>query len=105
MAPCQYKRCPPAWVRPRRTNMSSSVGSSPPQPHLSHHGFAAVLIVDVVLAGEVISCLENASALQCLDLNELSVTLDLYVLTLPVEIEVMADFHHNRLKKNLPVGH
>lgn len=58
----------------------------------------AVLIVEVVLAGEVISCLENAAALQCLDLNELSVTLDLFVLTLPVEIEIMADFHHNRLK-------
>lgn len=57
----------------------------------------AVLIV-VVLAGEVISCLENAAVLQSLDLNELSVTLDLFVLTLPVEIEVMADFHHNRLK-------
>lgn len=81
--------------------MSSSVGSTPP---LSHHGFPAVLIVDVVPAGEVISCLENASALQHLDLNELSVTLDLYVLTLPVEIEVMADFHHNRLKKKSPCG-
>lgn len=43
--------------------------------------------------------MENASALQWMDLNELSVTLDLYVLTLPVEIEVMADFHHNRLNK------
>lgn len=60
-----------------------------------------MLIVGVVLAGEVISCLENASALQCMDLNELSVTLDLYVLTLPVEIEVIADFHHNRSTKNL----
>lgn len=57
---------------------------------------AAVLIGDCVVAGEVISCLENAAALQCMDLNELSVTLDLFVLTLPVEIEVMADFHHNR---------
>lgn len=58
----------------------------------------AVLIVEVVLAGEVISCLENDAALQRLNLNELSVTMDLFVLTLPVEIEVMADFHHNRLK-------
>lgn len=31
-----------------------------------------------------------------MDLNELSVTLDVFVLTLPPEIEVMADFHHNR---------
>lgn len=42
------------------------------------------------------SYLENASALESVALNELSVTLDLFVLTLPVEIEVMADFHHNR---------
>lgn len=34
-----------------------------------------------------------------MDLNELSVTLDIYVLTLPPEIEVMADFHHNRSVK------
>ncbi|KAJ8418574.1 hypothetical protein AAFF_G00000730 [Aldrovandia affinis] len=47
--------------------------------------------------GEVISCLENAESLQSVDLNELSVTLDIFVLTLPLEIEVMsADFHHNR---------
>lgn len=72
-----------------------------PSP-LFHYFFNPVLIVGVVLAGEVISCLENASALQCMDLNELSVTLDLYVLTLPVEIEVMADFHHNRSKKTSP---
>lgn len=47
--------------------------------------------------GEVITCLENAENLQSVDLNELSVTLDIFVLTLPLEIEVMApDFHHNR---------
>ncbi|XP_051562300.1 KICSTOR complex protein SZT2-like isoform X5 [Myxocyprinus asiaticus] len=47
--------------------------------------------------GEVITCLENAENLQSVDLNELSVTLDIFVLTLPVEIEVMApDYHHNR---------
>lgn len=89
-------------------NTKSCHGSMPVQtlptclgerPHPSpHHFFHAVLTVGVVLAGEVISCLENASALQWVDLNELSVTLDLYVLTLPVEIEVMADFHHNRFK-------
>lgn len=105
-------RMSPHQMQNHDCSMNSSVGWSPPHPQtqslsLSHHHLDAVLIVDVILAGEVISCLENASALQCLDLNELSVTLDLYVLTLPVEIEVMEDFHHNRLKKkkNLPVGH
>lgn len=48
-------------------------------------------------AGEIISCLEEADALQSVDLNELSVTLDIFVLTLPLEIEVMTDVHHNRL--------
>lgn len=52
-----------------------------------------------MIAGEIISCLENAEALRCVDLNELSVTLDIFVLTLPLEIEVMADFHHNRSAK------
>ncbi len=52
--------------------------------------------LSVLIAGEIISCLENAENLQCVDLNELSVTLDIFVLTLPLEIEVMADFHHNR---------
>lgn len=47
-------------------------------------------------AGEIISCLENFEELHCVDLNELSVTLDIFVLTLPQEIEVMADFRHNR---------
>ncbi|XP_016092988.1 protein SZT2 [Sinocyclocheilus grahami] len=47
--------------------------------------------------GEVITCLEDAESLQSVDLNELSVTLDIFVLTLPLDIEVMApDFHHNR---------
>ncbi|XP_043097535.1 KICSTOR complex protein SZT2-like [Puntigrus tetrazona] len=47
--------------------------------------------------GEVITCLENTESLQSVDLNELSVTLDIFVLTLPLEIEVMTpDFHHNR---------
>lgn len=50
-------------------------------------------------AGEIISCLENFEELQSVDLNELSVTLDIYVLTLSPEIEVMADFHHNRSVK------
>ncbi|XP_058890998.1 KICSTOR complex protein SZT2 isoform X7 [Acipenser ruthenus] len=46
--------------------------------------------------GEVIACLENADSLQSIDLNDLSVTLDIFVLTLPL-IEVMtSDIHHNR---------
>ncbi|XP_056893432.1 KICSTOR complex protein SZT2 isoform X1 [Takifugu flavidus] len=61
----------------------------------SCHGSMPVRTLPTCL-GEVISCLENAAALQRLNLNELSVTMDLFVLTLPVEIEVMADFHHNR---------
>ncbi|XP_069574569.1 KICSTOR complex protein SZT2 [Brachyistius frenatus] len=46
--------------------------------------------------GEIISCLESAENVHSVDLNELSVTLDIFVLTLPLEIEVMAEFHHNR---------
>lgn len=42
------------------------------------------------------SCLENPEHLQMVDLTELSVTLDVFVLTLPLEIELMADYHHNR---------
>ncbi|XP_070687668.1 KICSTOR complex protein SZT2 [Pempheris klunzingeri] len=61
----------------------------------SCHGSTPIRTLPTCL-GEIISCLENAEALQCVDLNELSVTLDIFVLTLPLEIEVMADFHHNR---------
>lgn len=50
-----------------------------------------------MVAGEIISCLENAEVLQSVDLNELSVTLDIFVLTLPLEFELLPDFHHNRL--------
>ncbi|KAJ8279398.1 hypothetical protein COCON_G00064640 [Conger conger] len=60
------------------------------------HGSMPIQTLPTCL-GEVISCLENAESLQSVDLNELSVTLDIFVLTLPLEIEVMAsDFHHNR---------
>ncbi|XP_075997679.1 KICSTOR complex protein SZT2 isoform X4 [Genypterus blacodes] len=61
----------------------------------SAHGSMPIQTLPTCL-GEVISCLESADVLQSLDLNELSVTLDLFVLTPPLEIEVMADFHHNR---------
>lgn len=49
-----------------------------------------------MFSGEIISCLENTEDLDSVDLNELSVTLDIFVLTLPLEIEVMADYHHDR---------
>ncbi|XP_047442743.1 KICSTOR complex protein SZT2 isoform X6 [Mugil cephalus] len=61
----------------------------------SCHGSMPIQTLPTCL-GEIISCLENAQTLQSVDLNELSVTLDIFVLTLPLEIEVMADFHHNR---------
>ncbi|XP_056460489.1 KICSTOR complex protein SZT2 isoform X3 [Gadus chalcogrammus] len=61
----------------------------------SCHGSKPIQTLPTCLA-EVLSCLDNAESLQIVDLNELSVTLDIFVLTLPPEIEVMADFHHNR---------
>ncbi|CAL8307241.1 unnamed protein product [Lota lota] len=61
----------------------------------SCHGSMPIQTLPTCLA-EVLSCLDNAESLQIEDLNELSVTLDIFVLTLPPEIEVMADFHHNR---------
>ncbi|XP_072246292.1 KICSTOR complex protein SZT2 isoform X3 [Leuresthes tenuis] len=61
----------------------------------SSHGSTPILALPTCL-GEIISCLENVEALQCVDLSELSITLDIFVLTLPLEIEVMGDFHHNR---------
>uniref|UniRef100_A0A3B3D587 SZT2 subunit of KICSTOR complex n=1 Tax=Oryzias melastigma TaxID=30732 RepID=A0A3B3D587_ORYME len=61
----------------------------------SCHGSMPIRTLPTCL-GEVFSCLENAEALQSVDLNELSVTLDMFVLTLPLEIDVMTDFHHNR---------
>ncbi|XP_026201911.1 KICSTOR complex protein SZT2 isoform X2 [Anabas testudineus] len=61
----------------------------------SCHGSMPIQTLPTCL-GEIISCLENAEALQSVDLNELSVTLDIFVLTLPLEIELMTDFHHNR---------
>ncbi|KAG7272531.1 hypothetical protein CRUP_006820 [Coryphaenoides rupestris] len=58
------------------------------------HGSKPIQTLPTCLA-EVLSCLDNIEALQMVDLSELSVTLDIFVLTLP-EIEAMADFHHNR---------
>ncbi|XP_075901818.1 KICSTOR complex protein SZT2 [Nelusetta ayraudi] len=81
-------------------------GSQPDMPPLfvhvtcsinmkSCHGSTPIQTLPTCL-NEIISCLENFEELQSVDLNELSVTLDIFVLTLPPEIEVMADFHHNR---------
>ncbi|XP_060723793.1 KICSTOR complex protein SZT2 isoform X5 [Tachysurus vachellii] len=55
----------------------------------SCHGSMPIRTLPTCL-GELISCLENAESLQSMDLNELSVTLDIFVLTLPLDIEVMA---------------
>ncbi|XP_027882529.1 KICSTOR complex protein SZT2 isoform X2 [Xiphophorus couchianus] len=61
----------------------------------SSHGSMPIQTLPTCL-GEVISCLDNVETLQSVDLTELSVTLDVFVLTLPLEIEFMADYHHNR---------
>ncbi|XP_051481757.1 KICSTOR complex protein SZT2 isoform X10 [Apus apus] len=47
--------------------------------------------------GEVLGCLESCQGLSTIDLGDLCVTLDIFVLTLPLEIEVVnADILHNR---------
>uniref|UniRef100_A0AAY4B5N6 SZT2 n=1 Tax=Denticeps clupeoides TaxID=299321 RepID=A0AAY4B5N6_9TELE len=62
----------------------------------SSHGSMPMQTLPTCL-GEVISCLENVESLQSINLNDLSVTLDIFVLTLPLEMDVMpSDFHHNR---------
>ncbi|XP_013978621.2 KICSTOR complex protein SZT2 isoform X3 [Salmo salar] len=62
----------------------------------SCHGSMPITTLPTCL-GEVIMCLENAEALQAVNLNDLSVTLDIFVLTLPLEIEDMqSDLRHNR---------
>lgn len=48
-------------------------------------------------SGEVLGCLESCQGLNTVDLGDLCVTLDIFVLTLPLEIEVVnADILHNR---------
>uniref|UniRef100_A0A3B4B0F0 Uncharacterized protein n=1 Tax=Periophthalmus magnuspinnatus TaxID=409849 RepID=A0A3B4B0F0_9GOBI len=64
----------------------------------SSHGSVPVQTLPTCL-GQVISCLENVELLHSVDLKDLSITLDIFILTLPLEIEVLADFHHNRLVK------
>lgn len=48
-------------------------------------------------SGEVLGCLESCQGLNTIDLGDLCVTLDIFVLTLPLEIEVVnTDILHNR---------
>nr|XP_061790319.1 KICSTOR complex protein SZT2-like [Nerophis lumbriciformis] len=61
----------------------------------SCHGSTPIRTLPTCL-GQLVSCLEDAEALDDVDLKELSVTLDIFVLTLPLEMEVVGDFHHNR---------
>ncbi|XP_075688770.1 LOW QUALITY PROTEIN: KICSTOR complex protein SZT2 [Rhinoderma darwinii] len=64
--------------------------------HKNQHGSMPVLTLPTCL-GEVIGCLENSENLQSISLADLSVMLDIYVLTLPLEIEgVSDDSQHTR---------
>ncbi|KAM9324637.1 KICSTOR complex protein SZT2 [Gastrophryne carolinensis] len=58
--------------------------------HKNQHGSMPVLTLPTCL-GEVISCLENSESLQSISIEDLSVMLDIYVLTLPLEIEGVND--------------
>ncbi|XP_029355137.1 KICSTOR complex protein SZT2 isoform X2 [Echeneis naucrates] len=80
---------PPLDMAPLFLHVTCSVNMK------SCHGSMPIQTLPTCL-GEIISCLENADTLQSVDLNELSVTLDIFVLTLPLEIETVTDFHHNR---------
>ncbi|XP_070601162.1 KICSTOR complex protein SZT2 isoform X6 [Erythrolamprus reginae] len=46
--------------------------------------------------GDVLSGLDSSKALHTIDLSDLCVTLDIFVLTVPLEIEMVNDLHHNR---------
>ncbi|XP_075037796.1 KICSTOR complex protein SZT2 isoform X2 [Mixophyes fleayi] len=62
----------------------------------NQHGSMPVLSLPTCL-GEVIGCLENSETLQSVSLADLSVMLDIYVLTLPLEIDgVNEDSQHTR---------
>ncbi|KAH0618709.1 hypothetical protein JD844_018144 [Phrynosoma platyrhinos] len=61
----------------------------------SQHGSMPVHSLPTCL-GEVLACLESCKALRTIDLSDLCVTLDIFVLTLPLEIEMVNDLHHNR---------
>uniref|UniRef100_A0A3Q2CCB1 SZT2 subunit of KICSTOR complex n=1 Tax=Cyprinodon variegatus TaxID=28743 RepID=A0A3Q2CCB1_CYPVA len=87
-------RCQPKDIF-LRYRASSAYGGSPYSRDQIAYLTSLVLSV-VLLSGQIMSCLENPEHLQMVDLTELSVTLDVFVLTLPLEIELMADYHHNR---------
>ncbi|XP_075176564.1 KICSTOR complex protein SZT2 isoform X2 [Anomaloglossus baeobatrachus] len=75
--------------------------------HKNQHGSMPVLTLPTCL-GEVISCLENSEDLQSISLADLSIMLDIYVLTLPLEIEgVSDDSQHTRFSalSRLPAEH
>jgi len=56
-----------------------------------------ITLVCDLSSGEVLGCLESCQGLTTIDLGDLCVTLDIFVLTLPLEIEVVnADILHNR---------
>ncbi|XP_068095547.1 KICSTOR complex protein SZT2 isoform X3 [Hyperolius riggenbachi] len=64
--------------------------------HKNQHGSMPVLTLPTCL-GQVIGCLENSESLQSISLVDLSVMLDIYVLTLPLEIEgVSEESQHTR---------
>ncbi|KAL7985176.1 hypothetical protein Chor_003746 [Crotalus horridus] len=46
--------------------------------------------------GDVLGDLESSKAFHTIDLSDLCVTLDIFVLTVPLEIEMVNDLHHNR---------
>ncbi|XP_077190209.1 KICSTOR complex protein SZT2 isoform X6 [Paroedura picta] len=61
----------------------------------TQHSSMPVLSLPTCL-GEVLGCHESCKAMHAIDLCDLSVTLDIFVLTLPLEIEMVNDLHHNR---------
>ncbi|XP_069498529.1 KICSTOR complex protein SZT2 isoform X3 [Ambystoma mexicanum] len=62
----------------------------------NQHGSMPVQTLPTCL-GEIISCLENCENIQSIDLNDLRIALDIYILTLPLEIDVVSsDIQHNR---------
>nr|DBA17764.1 TPA: hypothetical protein GDO54_016088 [Pyxicephalus adspersus] len=64
--------------------------------HKHQHGSMPVLTLPTCL-GEVIGCLENSETVQSISLGDLRVMLDIYVLTLPLEIDgVNEDSQHTR---------
>ncbi|XP_063795396.1 KICSTOR complex protein SZT2 isoform X3 [Pseudophryne corroboree] len=71
----------------------------------NQHGSMPVLTLPTCL-GEVIGCLENSETLQSISLADLSVMLDIYVLTLPLEIDgVNEDSQHTRYTSESSVSY